>query len=123
VFDIAEQADRRAVVRTLAIGVGTVSLALLVKTAFAFQKLTAELAAQGIRQQWTRAATGEVVKFAVGGALIAGGLTALLTRDPKATAWAAAAGGLAGAALGGTRVYRAALHGTSKLLVLTVDPV
>jgi hypothetical protein len=108
VFEIAEQADRRAVVQKLSIGGGAASLALLVCASVAFKKLTAESAAQGVRLQWTPTATGKVVSFGVGGALIAGALAAVLTNDLRAATWAAATGGLIGAAVGGAHIVRAA---------------
>ena len=120
VFEIAEHADQRVVVQNASIGVGAVSLVLLGGAVAGFKKLSDELAAQGVSLQWTPQATGAVVKFGAGGALLAGLLTALLTKNPQAALWAAAAGGLAGAAVGGSRVYLAAQNeGNRRILPQT----
>lgn len=120
VFDIAEQAERRSLVQVLAVGVGTVSLALLVKTVVALRDLQNDLAQEGVRLEWNDRAAGQVALHALAGAALIGGLTALITDDARASLVMAAAGGLAGAAVGARRVYMAAVNGTSSLRVLTV---
>jgi hypothetical protein len=123
VFDISEAAERRAVVQMLAAGVGALSLVLLYRSVTSFSALTAELRASGVDLRWSAENTREVATYAVGGALVAGGLVGLLTRDWKAAAAAAVAGGLGGAAYAATRVYRAAIAGSEPYCVLAVDPL
>lgn len=120
IFDIAEQCERRQVVQCLAAGVGGLSLALLLREVSAYRKLTQALAAEGIRLDEDKVAAREIAKDALLGALVAGAFTALLTDDSESALWAAAAGGVVGAAVGATRTYKAALHGTSSLRVLAL---
>jgi hypothetical protein len=122
IFDIAERADRRKVAQVLAAGVGTVSIALLIRSVALFRTLQKDLERSGVRIEWTGQATGQVAGYAFGGAALLGGLTFLITGDAKAGLVMAGAGGLAGAALGTQRVYKAALNGRSSLRVLTLAP-
>jgi hypothetical protein len=122
VFDIAEQAERRAIVQAIALGVGVASFALMIRSITSWRELQAELEQEGIQFERTREATGSVALHALGGGLLLGGLTALITRDPKATLAMAAAGGLGGAALGVHQAYRAALIGSRELRILTLSP-
>jgi hypothetical protein len=122
IFDIAEQAERRALTQLLAVGVGTVSIALLVTTVLELRDLQNDLAGAGIHVEWNDHATGRTALHALTGAALIGGLTALITEDAKAAVIMAVAGGLAGAAFGTHRMYKARLNGMSSLRVLTVVP-
>lgn len=122
VFDIAEQVERRALVEFLSIGVGITSLVLLSRSVGNLVELYRELAIEGIQLQWTSQSVGEVAKQALVGAVIVGGIAAILTGDGKSTLLAAAAGGAAVAAIGVARSYRAALHGTREVRVLSLEP-
>jgi len=120
IFDIAEQCDRRRVVQCLAAGVGGISLALLLRELSAYWKLRQELGAEGIQLHDGTVPAGEIAKGALVGAILAGTLTALLTKDSESALCAAAAGGVVGATVGAVRTYQAALHGTSSLRVLAL---
>lgn len=122
VFDLAEVADRREIVGLAAGGVAAVSILVTVYNLASFRKLKEELAGRGVVLRWRAEDTVSVIAHATGGALLAGGLAALLSEDSK-TAWLAAAGGaVLGAAIATRKVYRAALLGTASLRVLTLDP-
>jgi len=121
VFDIAEETERRAVVKTICLAGSIISIALIIKSATAFKKLAKDLEKEGVKLDFTKTGA-KVLKFAAGGALVASTLAAILTRDTEAASSAAIAGGLVGAAFGGYRVYRAALNGTSHLRILSITP-
>jgi hypothetical protein len=121
IFDIAEKSERRQIVKLLSAGVGVLSLALLLRTFASYRELAQELAAEGIQFDHGLATAGDVAKGAVVGAILVGGITALLTEDAKAALWAAAAGGAIGAAVTAARTYQAALHGTSSVRVLALS--
>jgi hypothetical protein len=84
-------------------------------------ELTQALSAEGIQLQWQWQDTRDALRTALKGAALAGGITALVTKDADAAMWAALAGGLAGAAISIRRSYRAALHGTEQLRVLALE--
>lgn len=122
VFDLAEAVDRRHLVGVLAAGVAAVSLVVTISAVDSFQALQRELAAGGIEMQWCGDDTASVLGHAAIGALLAGGVIGLLTRDAKAALIAAGAGGALGAAVGVKRTYNAKLLGTSGTRVLAVEP-
>jgi hypothetical protein len=123
VFDIAELRDRLDIVKTLAAGVVCASLVVIGVSVNACEQLSRELAAQGVRIEWTEGDAATVKRFAFGGAIVGGIAAALYTRSLSGAVLGAAAGGLAGAALGTTLVYRAAVHGTRDLRVVTIELV
>lgn len=123
VFDLAEVADRRHVVGVLAAGVAAVSLVVVVNVAASFLSLQRELVGAGVAVRWTGEDTANVLGHAAGGALILGGLAALLTGDAKTALLAAGAGGAIGASVAVHRAYKARLIGTSHVRVLAVEPV
>lgn len=122
VFDVAEVVDRRELVGGIAALVGIGSFLVIGATLSRRKELADELAAIGIRLDWTGSEVASVAGPALGGALVAGVLTALVTRDAKSAAMAAMAGGAAGAAYGLVGVYRSRLLGTQRLQVLTLEP-
>ena len=111
VFDIAEVADRRDIIALLAAGVGAFSAVVLVRDALGLSALKRESTAVGIELRWSPEDSAKVTKFALGGALLAGGITGLATKDLRSALFAAIGGGLAGAAVGVSRVYGAHLAG------------
>lgn len=121
VFDIAEDLDRLAMVEMLATGVACTSLVVIACTLDRWERLSQELAAAGVRVVWTDSDSAKVKRFALGGAVLGGVAAAVYTRDPVVMVLGAVAGGLGGAALGTTLVYRAAIHGTHDLRVLTLE--
>jgi hypothetical protein len=120
VFDIAEVADRRALVGILAAGVGVVSFAVLTRVASGFLALKRDLAAEGIELRWENEHTEVVLGYALCGAAIAG-LFGALSGDEKAALFAAGAGAAIGAVVGAHRVYKACLLGSAHLRVLAVE--
>lgn len=121
VFDIAEVADRRVLVAGIAALVGVGSFAVVGATAGLLNRLANELAAVGVRLDWTGGEVEQVVRPIVIGAGIAALATAIITRDAKSAGLAALAGGAAGAAYGLVQVYRARLLGTRDIRVLTLE--
>ena len=122
VFDIAEIEERRDLVAAVAVTSGCVSFLVSAVTACALRQLSRDLEAQGLRLQWTGDEVVKVARPAIGGALVAAGLAALLTGDAEATAMAAIAGAGVGVTVGLVRTYRARLHGVRRLQVLTIAP-
>lgn len=120
VFDVAEKADRRRIVQILAAVTGAASLLVLSRTASAFTSLREDLQKQGITLTVGSFSTEDMMSTALAGALLAGGITALATRDLSSACWGAAAGAVFGACLNANDQYRALLHGTQDLRVLTM---
>ncbi len=120
VFDIAEVAERRVIIGWLSAGVAAASFGVIVRTVSALQALQRELAEVGVTLRWRSEDSRSVGEHAVMGALIVGGITALITGDAKTALYAAGAGAAAGAAIGVHRVYQAQLLGTAELRILTV---
>ena len=121
VFDIAEVAERRTLVGGVAAVLGVASFLVAGATVGRLKALSDELAARGMRLDWTGAETAQVLGPAVGGAIVAGLLTALITRDAKSAGLAALAGAGAGATYGLVTVYRARLVGTKNLRTITLE--
>jgi hypothetical protein len=122
VFDIAEVADRRALVGILAAGVAATSFLICTKVAGADRTLQRELADAGVDLRWSKTDTASVFGHALVGTLLFAGLTAIFSRDTKTALLAGVAGGAIGATVGVHRVYSAHLLGTSHLRVLAVGP-
>jgi hypothetical protein len=123
VFDLSELAEQRAVVAVIASMAVAGSLFVIVRDLSAIRTLETELALHGINLDWGSAVGSEAFKYGLTGALLLGGAALLLTRDPKTALWAAAAGGLGGAAYGVHRTYRAFLNTCpGGLQCLTLDP-
>lgn len=121
IFDIAEHVERRQIVQYLSAGVGAISLVVLLREAVSYQELVRDLNDKGIRLNLGTTASGEIAKGALVGALLAGGLAALMTENTESALLAAAAGGAAGAAVQAARTYQAILHGTAELRVLALN--
>ncbi len=121
VFDVAEKADRRRIVQILASVTGAASLLVLSKTVSAFTSLQDDLQKQGITLAVGSFSTQHIVSAALSGAFLVGGITALATRDLSSACWGAAAGAVFGACLNANTQYRAVLHGTQDLRVLTMS--
>ena len=121
VFDISEKADRRGIVRALVLGTGAFSLAVLIKRTVDLRNLERELAADGIALDLKAPPQPTIGGSVATGAVVAGGLTYLLTRDLKASAWAAAGGAGIAAAWATSRRYKAVLHGSQQLRSLSVE--
>lgn len=122
VFDIAEDADRRALVGILTAGVSATSFLISTKVVGAYRTLQRELAEAGVDLRWSKNDTASVFGCVFVGALAVGGLTALVSRDAKTALLAGVAGGAIGATVGIYRVYSAHLLGTSHLRVLVIGP-
>lgn len=120
VFDIAELVDRKSMIQCLAVGAGVVSLAVLAWTAASYRRLAEELAAAGVQLEWSPKAKVDLAAHVAGGALLVGGITALLTGDVESTVVGAVGGALVGAAVSSVRTYQAMLHGTSRIRVLAL---
>lgn len=120
VFDIAELRDRLEIVKMLAAGVACCSLVAIATSLYAREQLVRDLAAHGVRIDWTPDNTA-IARFALSGAALGGVTAAICTRNVTGAVLGALAGGLGGAALGTTLVYRAAVHGTRDLRVVALE--
>lgn len=121
IFDIAEVADRRALLAVLAAGVAAVSFAVVIETANAMRAFGHDLASYGVELRWNETDTGIVLERALYGAVV-GTLLGALSGDGRTTLYAACAGAAIGAAAGVNRVYRAKLIGSTQTRVLTIEP-
>lgn len=121
VFDIAEKADRRALIGIISASVAVVSFLVVVRSVGEWRAWQRELAAGGVELRWNNDATRTVVNNAALGLSI-GFLVGLLTADLKSAAYIAGAGAAIGAAVGARSVYRASVLGTGPVRVLTVQP-
>ena len=119
IFDLAEVADRREIVAILAMGVAACSFLVFADAISGLHALNRELAAAGVRMDWSWQDTGDVVGGFVLGSLVLGAI-GLLSGDALIAGMAAIAGGLGGAAFATHSVYRAKLHGTRRLQVLSI---
>ena len=122
VFDTAEMVDIRELATLIAFCTGAASFGVIAHHYERFVELERELATWGVTLDWRNTMADEMVTAALVGAALSAVVVGLLTRDMKATMLAAAGGGLVGAAVGAHRAYRACLHGTGHLRVLTIEP-
>lgn len=122
IFDVAEQADRRLIVKILAATAGAISLILLVRSVADYYQLDRELRGRGIYTTNGSFSSKTVACAGLVGAIVAGGITALITEDKESTLWAAVSGSIAGAAIGAAMQYQAILYGTQEIRVLTSVP-
>ena len=123
VFDIAEVADRRRLIRLAATAVGGLSLTLLVRDLKHLRKLQREFVDSGLVRSWD----GIDYPQLIGKAILGGGLAYLIGLAVTKDAKSANAIGLAGAMLAGTvelrRQYHVAVSGEDGVRTITLDPV
>lgn len=121
VFDIAELRDRLDIAEMLTAGVACASLVVVAASLHAWGRLVRELQAAGVNLEWNDGDLAKVKRYGLGGAIVGAAATGLYTRSLAGAVLGAIAGALAGAAIGTALVYRAALHGTRELRVVTLE--
>ncbi|MCB9729127.1 MAG: TIR domain-containing protein [Deltaproteobacteria bacterium] len=120
VHDLAERADRAAIVKAVSSAAASLSILVLYRDARELDALRADFASLGYQLVWTAGARREVARSAGLGALIGAALGALLGSGGRHTLVGAAAGGLAGLARGHSRVVEATLSGRDGEVSLTL---
>lgn len=120
VFDVAELADRRALVGILSAGVVFASFAVIVHDLMQLRRLRQDLSRVGVNLEWD----GNIASAAGASAWLGGAIGAclgLLSGDRQTALLLAGAGALVGAASAAHHVYKARLLGAQQLRILTVE--